>query len=289
MRWLPLCLIVAVSAAAAAVSHRPTPRADGRLRVVTFNIHKGADRRERYDLSRTIAVLAALDADVIGLQEVLRNHPGYGCDDQPALVAKGLQHLTGASWQYVYERAWNTDKDDCLRTGRGDGPETEGLAIFARTPVLESRSIRLSEGRIGLAARVASLPRTSIAVTHLSAARDDQAGRARELALLLPWATGQPAHVLMGDFNTTPQTGELGIVQSMYEDAWSRAALDGTTRGVESGATRPGRRQARIDYVFFDPAAPLVVDSVEVVDTSAPGLDEASDHRPVVATFRMRD
>ena len=44
---------------------------DGRLRVVTYNVHKciGLDRRERP--GRIAAVLREVDADVIALQEVV--------------------------------------------------------------------------------------------------------------------------------------------------------------------------------------------------------------------------
>ena len=287
MRWLVLPLLMLSVAAASTVSGRPRAADDdGRLRVATFNIHKGADRQERYDLQRTIDAIARLDADVVGVQEVLRNHASFGCDDQPALIARGLRRLTGRAWHYVYERAWLTENDACLRGGRGRETEGEGLAIFARDRIVASRSLRLSEGRIGLAASIASIPGVSIVVTHLSAARADAAGRASEIARLLPWAQvfGQP--ILMGDFNATPDADELAAVRSRYADAWDVAAGRGATGGIDTGATRPGRRLARIDYVFFDPAVDLALESVEVVDTSTPEYGEVSDHRPVVATFR---
>src|SRR5688572_11945480 len=69
--------------------------AGGAFRVVTFNIHKGADNENRYDLERTIAAIASLNPDVIGVQEALRNHPQFACDDQPALIAERLPRLTG--------------------------------------------------------------------------------------------------------------------------------------------------------------------------------------------------
>jgi endonuclease/exonuclease/phosphatase family metal-dependent hydrolase len=186
----------------------------------------------------------------------------------------------------VYERAWLTDNDGCLRSGRGDETEGEGLAIFARDRIVSSRSIRLSEGRIGLSVTLASLPDLSIVVTHLSASRADVAGRAGEIARLLPWARLHGPPILLGDFNAVPDAEELGVLRSTYSDAWSAAAERGATGGVESGATRPGRRLARIDYVFFDPSINLALESVDVVDTSTAETGEVSDHRPVVATFR---
>jgi len=289
MHWLALTLVFLVGAAVSSVAGRPAAAPDGRFRVATFNVHKGADRGEHYDLLRTTRAIAGLEADLVGVQEVLRNHAGYLCDDQPALIEAGLERLTGRRWSHAYEGAWNTENLDCLRSGRGDGVETEGLALFAPERIIATRSIRLSEGRVGLAARLASIPEVSVAVTHLSASREGQAGRARELALLLPWAEKHRAGIVMGDFNAVPQAGELAPVFSRYRDAWSVAAEQGSTAGVPSGATRPGRRLSRIDYVFFDPNVALTLESVEVIDTSSPtspDTGEVSDHRPVVATFR---
>ncbi len=91
------------------------------FRVVTFNIHKGADRRGRYDLNRTIEAIARLDPDLVAVQEAMRNHPGFGCDDQPALIAAGLRRHTGRPWNQVYEEAWITNHTTCLDEGRGTG------------------------------------------------------------------------------------------------------------------------------------------------------------------------
>jgi endonuclease/exonuclease/phosphatase family metal-dependent hydrolase len=285
MRWVFIALVFLVAVAVSSVSGRPATTDEGRFRVATFNIHRGADRQERYDIERTIEAIARFDADLVGLQEVIRNHAGFGCDDQPALIAAGLRRRTGRPWTYVYARAWNTDNRDCLRSGRGDGVETEGPAFFAPERIIASKSMRLSERRVGLAARVASMPGVSVVVTHLSPSRDNQAGRAREIAALLPWAQKLGVGLLLGDLNAAPEASELAPMVSHYLDSWSEAAERGLTGGLESGGTFGGRRR-RIDYVFFDPDVDLELESVAVIDTSAPGLGEVSDHRPVVTTFR---
>jgi hypothetical protein len=56
---------------------------------------------------------------------------------------------------------------------------------------VSSNSIRLSEGRIGLEVRVASMPDVPVVVTHLSANQENQPMREREIATLLPWAARQ--------------------------------------------------------------------------------------------------
>jgi endonuclease/exonuclease/phosphatase family metal-dependent hydrolase len=290
MRRLALALLIVASTALVwPLAHRAAslPKAPRTFRVATFNIHKGADRRGHYDLEQTIEAIGRLDADLVGVQEAMQNHPDFNCDDQPALIAEGLRRRTGRPWTQVFVKAWITDHRQCLIDGRGKDVETEGVAIFARERIVASSSIRLSEGRVGLAVRVASMPDVPVIVTHLSANQENQPDREREIATLLPWAARQGPGLLIGDLNARPEASELGAVMARYRDAWADAAAHGRAGGVASGSTRPGRRVSRIDYVFYAPAVDLTLDSVEIVDTSTlPGLGEVSDHHPVVATFR---
>ena len=283
-----LPLVVVPVMLVGAVGQRPSTefRPATTFRVATFNIHKGADRPGLYDLDQTIDLIQHLDADLVGVQEVLRNHAGFECDDQPALIAEGLQRRTGRPWTHVYAQSWITDNRRCLERGEGDGVQTEGVAFFARGRIVDSNWVRLSEGRVGLAVRVASIPDVPVIVTHLAASRQNQAGRAQELGTLLPWAARQGPGLLMGDFNARPDASELAPVLAWYRDAWADAADRGNARGVLSGSTRPGRRVSRIDYVLYAPDVALTLQSVEIVDPSTlPGLGGVSDHFPVVATF----
>ena len=265
------------------------PNIVGSLRVATFNIHKGANRQGQYDLERTIDAISRLDVDLVGIQEAMRNHPDFNCDDQPALIADGLSRRTGRRWTHVHAKAWILDNNECLVQGRGSEAATEDLALIAAGPILTSRSVRLSEGRIGLSARLAAMPQVPVTVTHLAANRSNQADRVLELAALLPWAASQGPGVLMGDFNAEPDAEELRPVLARYRDAWAEAAAAGRAGGVPSGATRFGRRASRIDYILYEPPMDLRLDSVQVVDVSAQSASgEVSDHHPVVATFRRR-
>ena len=290
MRRLSVLLLIVVPVALMGASgQRPTVelRPAPTFRVATFNIHKGADRPGLYDLDQTIELIQHLDADLVGVQEVLRNHAGFNCDDQPALIAEGLRRRTGQPWTYVYAQSWVTEDRRCLTQGKGNDVETEGVAFFTPEHILESSWVRLSEGRVGLAVRVASMPDVPVIVTHLSASREDQAGRARELEKLLPWTKRQGPGLLMGDLNARPDASELAPVLAQYRDAWADAAERGAAHGVLSGSTRPGRRVSRIDYVFYAPNIDVTLASVEIVDPSTlPGLGGVSDHFPVVATFR---
>jgi len=264
-----------------------TPDPVRTFRVATFNIHKGANRQGHYDLERTIDAIWRLEADLVGVQEAMRNHPDFNCDDQPALIAEGLSRRTGRRWTHAQARAWIIDDRRCLARGRGSDLATEDLAFIAAGPILSSRSVRLSEGRVGLAVRVAAMPDVPVIVTHLAANRRNQRDRIRELAVLLPWSAQHGPGLLIGDLNAQPDAEELGPVMARYRDAWAVAASRGRAGGVASGSTRPFGRVSRIDYVLYEPTVHLAVDSVDVVDVSALSASgDVSDHHPVVATFR---
>ena len=102
-----------------------------RLRVVTWNIHKGIggiDRR--YSLERTIAVLRSLHPDIALLQEVAEGMPRCRMDNQLEQLAEGidLRHFAfGAEHRF--------------RIGG------YGNAILSRYPLTDSARIDLTVGR----------------------------------------------------------------------------------------------------------------------------------------------
>lgn len=102
-----------------------------RLRVVTWNIHKGiggVDRR--YSLERTIALLRSLHPDIALLQEVAEGMPRCGMDNQVEQLAQGLElkHIAyGAEHRF--------------RVGG------YGNAILSRYPLTDSTRIDLTIGR----------------------------------------------------------------------------------------------------------------------------------------------
>jgi endonuclease/exonuclease/phosphatase family metal-dependent hydrolase len=288
MARLFIALLIVVTGAVYSVSTGTVVASRrGTFRVVTFNIYKGAGSDNRYNLQRTIEAIARMDADVVGVQEALRNHPQFNCDDQPALIAEGLRRLTGRRWTHVYARAWITDNRECLANGRGDDVATEGVALLTPDRVLAASQINLPESRVGLMARVAAMPDVPVIVTHLTAYRRNQAHRIKQLDTLLPWAAEQGPGILLGDFNAWPGTIEVASILTKYRDAWGDAHERGLNKGIASGSTRPGS-ESRIDFVLYAPDSPLLLESVDVIDTSTTGSVEVSDHRPVSATFRRR-
>jgi endonuclease/exonuclease/phosphatase family metal-dependent hydrolase len=253
---------------------------------MTFNIQHGIDGGERYRPQTAIDTIARVNPDLVALQEITRNHPSYNCDDQPAAIANGLSAQTGKRWTAIYKEQWFTPDRSCQQSGRGDAAETEGLAFLAAESLGSPSFVALWNGGLGLATRTASFADIPIVGTHLAAQASGASDRMRQMSALLPWVEtlGAP-RVLVGDFNALAQSPELQSTFATYSDAWADALRAGTARGRLDGVTH---KFDRIDFIFYTPSPRLQLQWAETVDTVALVGREASDHRPVVASFAVR-
>jgi endonuclease/exonuclease/phosphatase family metal-dependent hydrolase len=286
---------LAVAAVAGLAALRPpqstSAASDGRyesppgVKVMTFNIQHGIDGSERYHLQTAIDTIARINPDIVALVELTRNHPAYNCDDQPKLIADGVSQATGRHWAWVYHQQWFTPNKECLQSGRGDAAETEGLGFLAPAPLPPPSLVELWNGGLGLTTRTPSLPKVPIAVTHLSAQIANAPSREKQLTKLLPWLQhlGTP-RILVGDFNAFADDREMQPVLAGYRDAWTDAVAAGTARGHMDGITHKAHR---IDYILYVPGTQLELLWMDTVDTVPLVGKEASDHRPLVAGFRI--
>jgi endonuclease/exonuclease/phosphatase family metal-dependent hydrolase len=258
-------------------------RAPITLRVMTFNIQHGIDGNGRYNLQRAVAAIALVQPDIVGLQEVTRNHPSYACDDQPDRIASGLRAATGQSWTVSYQQEWFTADTSCQASGRGTGPETEGLALLTPRLMSPPTFASLTDSRIGLQVAMRDAYSLPVTVTHLTSGGAAAGTRGTQIGRLMGWAQGfgEP-RIVMGDFNVGPQGPELQPFFSTYHDAWTDAVQMGRASG--NGNTKGA---LRVDYIFYVPGGALTLESVQVVDTAIGGV-QASDHQPLLATFTVR-
>jgi endonuclease/exonuclease/phosphatase family metal-dependent hydrolase len=202
-----------------------------RLHVATFNILNLADRwPERLPL--ILADMAALQPDVLGLQEVV-----YVMQQDRIIGAAG-------EGRYAAHRAW---------AGR---PEY-GNSLLIREPLLldEPQRLELSHGRSALRG-VVTLPGGAtvlVVVTHLHHAVDAAAERDAQSALLLDWIGRAPAAtavVAVGDFNADPdEPAHARMREAGFASAYAAA------NGVEPAVTWPSGLQAPAMDTDGDPAA----------------------------------
>jgi len=222
---------------------------------VTWNVHScvGADRR--HDPARVAEVLAPLDADAIGLQEVDWRHPRVdGRTQLETLEARlGMNSVAGAN----------------LRDHRGEF----GNALLTRLEVGEVRRITLGEaGREPRGAIDARLRGPSgtlrVLVTHLGLRRGE---RLRQAALLREAVLRDEAGatVLLGDLNEWRPRRMASAL--LVPDPFPLAAL---------GRTYPSRMPLfALDRILVRPAPREL--AFRVHDT--PGARAAADHLPLVA------
>jgi endonuclease/exonuclease/phosphatase family metal-dependent hydrolase len=198
-------------------------KAPERVRIATWNIR--AARSAPLDV--IAAELAAMQADVIGLQEVDLRTRRSGFLDEPAVLAAAL------GFQYVFAASIKWDEGDY------------GLAILSRWPLVEIRRHRLdassaTEPRIILDAIVCAAGRPLRMLNHHadSWVGSREAGFAELRGILHP-QMGRGLMVV-GDFNEQP------------DGAAVRALIDSglIDLGAELGVRVENRR--RIDYLLAD-------------------------------------
>ncbi|QLQ10785.1 MAG: endonuclease/exonuclease/phosphatase family protein [Nocardioidaceae bacterium] len=289
------------------------------LRVATYNLYLGADlsllfgatatelpevvtelqrQLDATDFtSRARAIAAALvrsDADIVGLQEVIRwtRDSELLVDYQDELIS-ALDEL-GASYQVAVE--------SLNITGGGAGMTIAGsniILVRAGLPVGDVDSGQFDD------ALVAPTPMGQVRITRSWATADvgdltfacvhteayDQTVRDAQrdqIVKLLAERTGPV--VLAGDFNALPD--EVGV-PAPYLDAWVEAggeAEAGFTNGQGADLSHADNRLSqRIDYLWVRAAS---VEACEVIgdqqsDRTPSGL-WPSDHAGVVAAVRLR-
>ena len=192
------------------------------MRLATFNILHGRDRvEERVDLGRFRDAIAALDADVLALQEVDRDQPRSQRADLTALAAEAM----GAVAHRFVAAVIGTPGGDWI-TATGDEPAggpQYGVALLSRYPARDWQTVRLpraplriplyapghgllvlkEEPRVAVAARLDTpLGELSVASTHLSFVPGWNRGQLRRVQREL--AARHDRLILMGDLNMAP-------------------------------------------------------------------------------------
>ena len=231
------------------------------IRVATYNIKHGRGMDGTIDLERTATTLAALDADLIALQEVDDQARRSGGVDQAAWLANRLD-MHAAHGAFMD-----------FQGGR------YGLAILSRRPIQSHEVWRLSDGnepRVALAARIpteSGKAITAIAV-HFDWVEDDhyRFEQARETirrieAVETPW-------ILFGDFNDTPGSRTINAFEQIGRNA---------AKPADAAATFPADQPTiEIDYIITGPPDDWMPASSTVVAESI-----TSDHRPVMTELLL--
>jgi endonuclease/exonuclease/phosphatase family metal-dependent hydrolase len=266
------------------------------LRVMTYNIKHGQTNATctqppripgqppfpdcNLDLSASIEVMRAHEADVIGVQEVDRFWARSAYVDEPAEMAAALgmnHHCYAVNLDHAPDSHSNV-------------PHQYGTVILSRFPILECDNTLLrrtgTNEQRGLTRALINVRGVPLEFynTHLHTTAADRLMQTADIAAVMDGAAARPK-VLMGDFNARPTAAEMQPIYARFLDAWLEApvATPENPSGLTSPARLSGSPTSRIDYVFVSP-------DVEVSATYVP-IDSstrlASDHYPVVSDIAL--
>jgi len=227
----------------------------GRMfRAVTFNLHRGAPMgSDVTDPDGIAAVVAALDADVLALQEIDIDVPRSGHHD---LFSVCRDAAPGRAGHFARTVELDGGSYGIGLVVRGSIDDVEVVPLTAEG---EARSVILARVVVEPGARSDVPVEVTVAATHLQNNRREARTQLIETLALLAERPGP--HLLMGDLNVGPFTVD-GVCMELAWDA------------VASAPTFPADTpRSQIDWVVTRGLRPsaVVVPDVRV-----------SDHRPVV-------
>lgn len=239
-----------------------------KLRVATYNVHScyGMDRKRSE--ARIAEVIAELDVDLVGLQELDLSRPRSGGVDQAGLIAEQL------GWHRYFHPAMET------------GAEHYGNAILSRYPLTLRQARTLPgagtfycrESRVAISMDVETpLGAVHIINTHFGLGRSERLLQAQLLndELLATGSADLPL-ILLGDFNSLPGSRTCRALARHLQDARKLVAP------VRAFRTFPTSFPAfAVDHIFVNAALrPIGLDVHR-----SPLARVASDHYPLVAEF----
>ncbi|MBI5768779.1 MAG: endonuclease/exonuclease/phosphatase family protein [Verrucomicrobia bacterium] len=249
-------LLLARAFAPLALAAEPTAS----LHVLSYNIHHGEGVDARLDLPRLAKVIADSGADLVALQEVDQKTTRTDGVDQAAELGRltGLRAYYGKAMDY-----------------QGGA---YGQALLSRWPLDEFTVHALPnpakrEPRIALAAivRAPGMKPFRFVGTHLDANRDDDHRWLQGRKLVELFATDPLPTVLVGDFNSVPDSRTMKLLLEHFADSSAPAPAPTIPAG------KPTRR---IDFVLLRPPSGWAIASSAVLPEAV-----ASDHRPVLVTL----
>jgi endonuclease/exonuclease/phosphatase family metal-dependent hydrolase len=230
------------------------------LRVATFNIRHGANDDDHVRPVALARACAALDVDVLGLQEVERGRRRSWYVDQGRFVAAYLRARLVAG-PAIRRNRWRAYGNSLIVKGR---VEDSDVVDLPRGPDREPRAAivaRVAVRRLDVSVAVTHLQHRPARLRHLAHDAPEQLVAVLDALRALP----RP-RVLLGDLNLGPDN--------------ARPILEGAGFTVlEHGPTFPASApRLQLDYVAVDG---LHAQHVEVRDAAA-----VSDHRAVVADLQ---
>ena len=240
-------------------------------RIATYNVHRCVGNDRRLDVGRVAAVLAALEPDIVALQELDVGRARTGGVDQAHEIARRLDmachfHAALKVEEELYGDAILTCYPERL-------VQVGPLPGYHRIKALEPR------GALWVEVEIDGAP-VQVINTHLGLVPREQQIQAEWLAgegwLQNPKCAGPT--ILLGDFNATPSSVVYRTLAGRLKAARTLSPRKSPTSTFPSPLP-----VLRIDHVF-------VSEEIRVLDVTAPFSPltrAASDHLPLVMDFEL--
>ncbi len=230
------------------------------IKVMSYNIHHGISVNGRLDINAIAEVIRESGAHIIGLQEVDSRFVRSFFRDQARELAEKLD-------MYYYFG----ENFSLLGAGYGN-------AVLSKFPIVSASNLQLDskgEQRGVVSAKIDIYGKEiDFLVTHLSlnrSIRDTQLQQIKKYIELLDQEV-----ILAGDFNCTPEAGEIMYIERKLREAGKELEKDELYTFVKRDGT-----PVRIDYIFLSPE--IAISDLYTIDS------KVSDHLPVVADIRIKD
>lgn len=258
-----LCVILAKAASLQAQPFRfldGPPNSGDTLKVMTYNIHHGANKEEIQTVKEIGLFIKQSGVDLVGLQEVDSLCGRSGKQDQ----MKRLAEITGM--HYTFKRHFAYDGG------------AYGLGILSRYPLEDIRGDRItststdgSRKTLVLLSAQVNVPggdKLRMASVHLALDQKTRMIQAKEILNYLP---GDSPVILTGDMNAQPDNPVIDLLESRF-----------TKTDVSLESTFPANTPDRkIDFIMVSKA-----DIKNVTKTEVPTVQH-SDHLPLISTIVM--
>ncbi len=205
---------------------RPVPPPSRtQLKIMTYNIQQGFDKRGNKNLEGQLAVIREVDPDILGLQESDTARIANGNVDAVRYFADSLD-------MYSYYGPTTT-------TG------TFGIALLSKYPIQNPSTFFMystGEQTATIHAEIVKDGKTyQIFVTHLG-----NGGPVFQVEDVLTRIQGLENVIAMGDFNLRPTTEQYILITQTLADSW---LLEGPNWKALPGFSN----EDRIDYIFVSP------------------------------------
>jgi endonuclease/exonuclease/phosphatase family metal-dependent hydrolase len=232
-----------------------------RISVMTYNIHATRGMDKMYNAERIAQVIKAQKPDLVALQEVDQLTERSGFVDVLAV----LKETTGMYGVF-------------MKTFNYQGGEF-GNAILSRYPILETRTIHLPsrseyEPRIMMMISCVNEKGDTLHFynTHLDH-HVNNSDRPEQIQKIISTIQDDNRKIILaGDFNCEPGIEPLSLVEQVL------------ARSDSDVKTYPSDKPDRlIDHIFFSEDRGISLCTIKVIEEVM-----ASDHRPVIATFKIK-